>query len=149
MKRPGRVLPAAAVVLLGALGLALSGCPRQQDVPPGEPPAETRSACSGRTDGIPVTVFVEWKNGQAVTANKEVYLCKDKDWVEWVSCDGDFEEPVFSGGSPFDPNDRHDKKQRKLKSPKAKNVGSFAYTMQLVLPDGSRHVVDPRIEVMR
>lgn len=148
MKRTGRVPPAAAV-FLGVLGSFAAGCPGPPDAKPGEPPAATRTACSDRVGGIPVTVFVAWENGQAVTTNKVVYLCKDKDWVEWVSCDGEFEEPVFPGGSPFDPGDRHDRKPRKLKSPKAKNVGGFTYTMQLVLPDGSKHLVDPRIEVMR
>jgi hypothetical protein len=148
MKRLGRVLPAAAVFLLGALGFAVAGCSKQPGAQPGEPLAATKTACSDRVDGIPVTVFVKWENGQATTANKVIYLCKDKDWVEWVSCDGDFEEPVFSAGSPFDPNDKHDRKEKKLKSPKAKNVGGFIYTMYLVLPDKTKHIVDPRIEVV-
>lgn len=148
MKRLGRVLPAASVVLLGVLGFAVAGCSGQQGAPPAEPPAAAKTPCSDRADGIPVTVFVELVNGEARTANKDVCLCKDKDWVEWVSCDGDLEKPVFPGGSPFDLNDKHEKDGKKLKSPKAKNAGKFTYTMKLVLPTGDKLEVDPRIEVI-
>ena len=148
MKRPGRFPASAGVLVLGTLGLAAVGCGKPKDVPPGEPSTATRTACSERAEGIPVTVFVELQNGEAVTANKYVALCQDKDWVEWVSCDGDFEDPTFSNGSPFGQNDKPEKKPKKLKSPKAKNLGKFDYTMKLVV-NGTSYDVDPRIEVMK
>jgi hypothetical protein len=153
MNRNGRPFSSVAgTILLAALALAATACPKPP--PPSPPPPTptqvplTKSAYCDRTDGMPVTVFVEYDGvkKKGVTRNQIAYVCLAKDWVEWVSCDGKVQEPQFPGGSPFDNPYTH--VNQTLKSDIPKRVGKFPYTMQLLLPTGVKVPIDPRIEVM-
>lgn len=156
MNRNGRPLSSVAgTILLAALALAATACPKPP--PPSPPPPAptptqvplTKSGYCDRTDGMPVTVFVEYDavNNKGVTRNQVAYVCLAKDWIEWVSCDGTVQEPKFTttSGSPFDKPYTH--VNQTIKSDVPKKLGKFPYTIQL-LRNGKSLDVDPRIEVM-
>ncbi len=127
-----------SIASVGFLALMVAGCAKSQPPPPA-------TSCCNRP-GAAVTVYIEVDEaaGKAATANKTVYLCKDKDWVEWVASSGDLQDPKFSE-SPFPDPPTHDRK--KVKSGKAKKHGSFPYTIQ-VTAGGKTIDVDPSVEVM-
>jgi hypothetical protein len=135
----------AAALFLATSAAILSGCGKTET----QPPPQTRHACA--RPGIPVTVFVAYDAaaGKATTVNKTVYLCEEKDWVEWASCDGDISENIkWTKGSPFPEAPKHDKKVLKSKPPKKGTAGSYPYEATLVLPGGKEVPIDPIIEVM-
>lgn len=137
MKRPGRVLTAAAVVLLAAL--AAPGC---------RAPAETAFA---NRPGEPVDVIVEWDDvKKAVVVSKDlIYLREGKDWARWASPDGEVEF-LPKGDSPFDDPPKHEMKVLKSKPSKRGTAGkSYPYGLRLTLPGGTSHELDPRIEIMK
>jgi hypothetical protein len=110
-----------------------------------------KGACTGPATAV--TVFVEWNGSVATTRNKTVYVCEGKDWVEWVSCEGEISEQIsWKDGSPFDEPPRHEKDKKVLKSRPAKKglAGKgFDYEIEFVPPGGSKPVrIDPRIEIL-
>jgi hypothetical protein len=140
----------AIAPFLATIVLALPACSKPSEPTP--PARAVRTACD--RPGIPVTVFVTYDGSAnppvAKTINKTVYLCEEKDWVEWVSCDGEISEPRFNGDSPFSEAPKHEKKSLKSKPPKKGTAGKgFDYTMDFTPTGGGKPVpIDPRIEVM-
>ena len=136
MKRPGRILSAAAATVL-LTALTASGC--------GTPAGSTFA----RRPGEAVNVIVEWDEGagKVVVSNDTVYPRAEKDWVQWVSPDGEV-SVTFKSDSPFPETPKRVKKVLKSKPPKKGAAGmGFKYTVTLVLADGP-HDLDPRIEVL-
>ncbi|HTS01676.1 MAG TPA: hypothetical protein VMN04_04080 [Thermoanaerobaculia bacterium] len=135
-------------LLAAAATLVFVGCAKAE-----APPVKVAShACMG--PATTVTVFVD---SDGKTNNKVVYVCEGKDSVDWVAAD----EKAFvsddigwkNGESPFSERPAHvthgNRKVLHSKPPKAGTARhSFDYDAWLVLPDGSKIKIDPRIEVM-
>ena len=144
MKRNGRVLSSvAATIFLAAVLLAAPGCPK-----PVEP---TRNPFLVRA-GEAVNVLVEYdaSTKKAVMSPKTVYLREGKDWVLWVSCDGTVSNDLrWKDGAPWDNKPTHAGKFLKSDKPKAGTAWKhFDYDADLVLPDGTKIQIEPRIEIM-
>jgi len=136
----------AATALVAALALTASGCARFDG-----PPRPLASACN--RNGIAVTVFVTYDatTNKAETPNKLVYVCEDKDWVLWSASGGVVSDDFrWKTGSPFDEKPKYDKKVLKSKPPKKGTAGrGFDYDVDLVLDNGARIPIDPRIEIIQ
>lgn len=142
MKRQTALLVSAGLaVALGAF--AAPGC--------GTPPEQPLLARPGE----PVNVIVELDKatGKVVVSNETIYLRVGKDWAQWISPDGVVDIEFKSGGvSPFAEMPQHVSNNRVLRSRPPK-LGSenktYGYKVILTLDsDGSKHELDPRIEVM-
>jgi hypothetical protein len=150
MKTNARAHPTlAAALLLAVVSLTLGGCSKPES---SSPPKVANKPCD--RPGITVTVWV-YDDGapKAKTDNKTIYLCEGIDNAQWVSADGFVSEDFqWKDGSPFDEPPRHldkDRKVLKSKQPKPGTNGhDFDYEAWLVLKDGTKKQIDPRIVVL-
>ena len=154
MKTPKRFPLLAAALLLGATAVTLAGCAHKEAAPPPPPPSTACKPGGIAREGVPVTVYVNYDAGDtehkpsAKTENKQIYMC-EQDWVVWQSNEGEFEEPKFTEGSPFDKPFKHGHKSLKSDRPKAGTAKhGYNYTIGLVVGKNPALDVDPRIEVM-
>ena len=154
MKTSNRFLPfRVAALVLGTAGVTLPGCSKNLGpLPQSTPPAKVKSkACQGPP--TTVTVLVE-NDGR--TANKVAYACEEKDAIEWVPADDTTyvsDDIQWKTTSPFGEKPKHETNGKKTvlksKPPKKGTAGQgFDYDAWLVLKDGTKKKIDPRIEVM-
>lgn len=131
-------LRAVAATVLLASATAAWGCPKPETHPSPNRPGEA----------INVIVAYDPATKAAVMSNKTITLREGKDWVQWASPDG-LVQVSFARESPFESAPGHDKKVLKSGPPKKGTAGrGFDYTAELVLADGSRVRIDPRIEIV-
>jgi hypothetical protein len=139
MKMNARFLHTIGSAALLASATAVWGCPK-----PETPPVATRPG-----EAVNVIVQYDPATKAAVMSNKTIYLREGKDWAQWASPDG-IVHVSFEKESPFESAPGHDKKVLRSAKPKKGTAGrGFDYTAELVLADGARVRIDPRIEVMR
>lgn len=139
MRMNARSLQAVAATILLASTTAVWGCPKPETHPVPTRPGEA----------INVIVVYDPATKAAVMSNKTIYLREGKDWAQWASPDG-IVHVSFAKESPFEGAPGHDKKVLRSGAPKGGTAGrGFDYTAELVLADGTRVRIDPRIEVVR
>jgi hypothetical protein len=149
MRTNARSSPAvAAALLFAASAVTSAGCAKPDNAPP---PKVASGPCD--RPAITVTVWVYDDGGpKARTDNKTIYLCEGLDSAQWVSADGFVSDDLhWKDGSPFAEPPSHDTEKKILKSrpPKPGAKGhKFDYDAWLVLKDGTKKQIDPRIVVI-
>ncbi len=156
---PNARRPGTSLALLSSLALFAAGCQK--------PPTETRLPIP---EVVVVAVDYDATLQKATVTPKIIRLKEGAQFVRWMSCDGD-PKPLFDPKDmPFDHapdptaaraqapaggamasaaaagSQKHTKDSEKPKKGSARDKG-YAYTVELVLPDGRTVPADPMIFV--
>ena len=138
MRTSPRSLHAVAATILLASATTVWGCPKP----------EPNAFLNRPAEAINVIVSYDPATKAAVMSNKTITLREGKDWAQWASPDG-IVHVTFAKESPFEGAPAHESKVLRSRAPKKGTAGrGFDYTAELVLADGTRVKVDPRIEVL-